>query len=255
MLERLILVFILLSSCLLSGCYLHTTNPAAPPDPLQSLNRDTNRLNSRLDKILVKPVAQAYSDVVPYVARKSVSNFFDNLDEPADVANDLMQGDGRWALNDLWRFVFNTSIGLGGIFDPASHMGLQAHSNDFGLTLNRWGIYSAYFVVPFLGPRTIGNTVSIPVDYYLGASAHYIPLRYSVILDLVYGLNARAGLLSSEKTARGLIFDRYTFFRSAYLQRRAYLLKINHQGPYNMSETTVAQAQLDELQGVYAENS
>ena len=230
--QTLQVISLLMVGCfVLSSCYLSPPDTATPEDPLEHLNRDTTRLNTKLDDAIIKPVAKGYVVITPYIFRKSLNNFFTNLEEPANVVDDLLQGHGRWALNDAWRFVLNSTIGVGGLYDTASHMRLVPHGNDFGLTLNTWHVYTAYFMVPFAGPRTLGSTLAIPADYYFGLEQYYIPLRYSIVMTLTDGLNTRANLLNVEKTAGGLILDRYTFYRSAYLQRRAYLLRINNAGP------------------------
>lgn len=237
LLRQIALLSLLTCTVMLSGCYLSPPDSAEPHDPLQHLNRDTNRMNSKLDSLFVKPIATKYQHFTPYFLRAGVSHLFNNLDEPENVVNDLLQGHMRWALNDTWSFVINSTVGIAGLWDPAKHIGLQAHSNDFALTLNQWGLYTAYFVLPLAGPRTIGSSVAIPIDYSMGVTQFFIPLRYSVVLTIVDNINARAGLLNAEQTANGLIFDKYIFYRSAYLQHRAYLYKLNQQGPeYRMEQ-------------------
>lgn len=236
-LMHVIAVFCFVAICAaLSGCYLTPPTTSDPHDPLQSFNRDTNRMNTKLDEAIIKPVAKGYKNAVPYFIRRGVTNFFDNLSQPANVGNDLLQGHIRWALNDLWSFVINSTVGLGGFFNPAKDIDLQPHDNNFALTLNRYGIYTAYFVVPLMGPNTLGGVVAMPVDYQMGITQYFIPLRYSVILTLVEGLNTRTNLLSTEDTANGLIFDRYIFYRSAFLQRQQFLAQLNQSGPEYPSE-------------------
>lgn len=237
----------LLGCALLSGCYTMPATTSDPHDPFQHLNRDTTRMNTKLDNLIVKPAAKEYVKIIPYFIRKGVGNFFDNLDKPEQFANDLLQGHGQWAMNDAWSFVVNTTVGVGGLFTPSKAIDLQPHENDFGLTLNQWNIYTAYFVLPIVGPRTIGSSLAIPVDYYLGVTQFFVPLRYSIILNMIYGINARANLLNAEKTAGGLIFDKYIFYRSAYLQRRAYLEKLNKQQPYYSFEDAEQNQDADAL--------
>ena len=254
MLGRKLFFLLLLFSCaLLSGCYTTPATTADPHDPFDHFNRDTTRMNTKLDNVLVKPIAKEYETLVPYFVRKGVGNFFDNLDKPEQFMNDLLQGHGQWAMNDAWSFVVNTTVGIGGFFTPSTAIGLQPHENDFGLTLNQWHLYTAYFVLPIVGPRTIGSSLAIPVDYYLGVTQFFVPLRYSIILNMIYGINARANLLNTERTAGGLIFDRYIFYRSAYLQRRAYLEKLNQQQPYYSFEDADSDQDADANQAVDTE--
>ena len=228
----LLLLSIVMSTFMLSACYTTAPDPQHPRDPLQHLNRDTTRFNDKIDKAVLKPVAKGYKAITPYAFRRSVGNFFSNLGEVKNMGNDLLQGNIRWALSDFWRFVFNTTIGIGGLFDPASHIGLMPHSNDFGLTLNRWHLYSDYLVLPFLGPNTVGTTIALPVDYHLGISNNIFPVRTQIALFLLSSINRRAALLGREKTANGLMIDQYVFYENAYLQYRAHLLEINRAGPY-----------------------
>jgi phospholipid-binding lipoprotein MlaA len=225
------MIVLLTVSAMLSGCYLSPPNTDNPHDPFEHINRDANRMNVKLDSTIIKPIAKEYRAFTPYFVRRGISNFFSNLAEPENVANDLLQGHFRWALNDAWSFVINSTVGIGGFWNAAKHIDLQPHDNDFGLTLNQWGLYSAYFVLPFIGPNTLGSVIGMPIDYYTGVTKYFIPLRYSAILTILNGINLRAQLLSTEKTANGLILDKYLFYRSAYLQHRVYLYQLNQQGP------------------------
>jgi phospholipid-binding lipoprotein MlaA len=207
-------------------------DPANPPDPLEHLNRDTYRMNDKLDRAIIKPLSEGYSEVLPYPVRESISNFFDNLDGLLNINNDILQGDVRWALSDSWRFIINSTVGVGGLFDVATHMGLVPHENDFDLTLNRWNIYLPYTVVPFVGPRTLGGVIAFPVNYYLGIGIYLFTPTQSFELTLLYGLNLRANLLAAENASSGFMLDPYVFMRNAYLQDREYMLSVNKQGPY-----------------------
>jgi phospholipid-binding lipoprotein MlaA len=224
------LLLLAVLSCL-GSCSTLPPNPVTPADPLEPLNRNTTRFNDKLDKAIIRPVARAYLKITPYFLRHSLDNFFTNFGSVIVISNDILQGEGRWALSDSWRFVINTTVGIGGIFDPAKHIGLQAHRNDFGLTLNRWHIYTPYFVMPFLGPNTIGGAIGIVPDYYLSCEASLIPLNTSVMLKVANSLNSRAILLQRQDQTAGLVLDPYTFYRSAYLQYRQHLHVINTAGP------------------------
>ena len=228
------LVSLLLMSflLLLGGCTTVPTDPVNPPDPLQHVNRDAFRFNDKFDKHFLKPTAQAYKTVTPYFFRVGLSNFFSNLLEPQNVGNDFLQGDVEWALSDTWRFIVNSTVGLLGTIDVAKHIGLMPHTNDFGLTLNRWGVYSDYLMVPFLGPRTVEGMAGAVPDYFMSPQGYYLSFEESAGLYMLDGLNTRAQFLQVERTASGFIFDPYIFYRNAYLQQRAYLLKINRRGPY-----------------------
>ena len=222
---------LLLITLPLSACYMQPPNPEAPSDPLQHLNRDTQRLNDKLDKAVFKPVAKGYRAITPYALRRGVGNFFSNVNEVSVIGNDLLQLRIGWTMYDLWRFVINTTVGIGGLFDVAKHVGLKAHKNDFGLTLNRWHIYTPYLVLPGFGPNTIGSAIGIPVDYYMSPWP-IIPIRTRVALFVTKQIDKRARLLPQEKRVEGLMLDPYIFYQNAYLQYRAHLRQINANGPY-----------------------
>ncbi len=229
--KRGLISVLIITLILFTGCTTTPPDPTKPTDPFEHLNRNTMRLNDKIDNAVIKPVARGYLKVTPYFVRRGIDNFFDNLGLFSVIADDILQGDARWMLSDSWRLVFNTTVGVGGLFDVAKHIGLQPHNNDFGLTLNAWYVYTPYFVVPFLGPNTLGDTVGMVPDYFMTPEAYLIPLDTSVMMDTLNLLNTRAILLQRQDQAAGMVLDQYTFYRSAYLQYRLRLLKINQTGP------------------------
>lgn len=139
-------------------------SPLAKWDPIESLNRSTYRFNIWLDRWLLLPVVQVYRNV-PEPARNSVRNFFANLDELPTLANTLLQGSPVKASTTVARFALNTTVGVAGVFDPASRWGLIRYQEDFGQTLGRWGVGSGpYVVLPFFGPSSLRDTVGIGGD-------------------------------------------------------------------------------------------
>lgn len=219
--------FILLTflSIFLPGCATHKQVPD-PQDPLEGLNRATYQFNDKVDKIVIKPVAQLYHDATPWPIRKGVSNFFSNLGELPTMANDALQGEPRYVLNDFWRLVLNSSVGVGGIFDVATDAGLEKRYNDFGITLARWGVTTApYIVIPFIGPSTIRDGLALAVDYEfftVWPYIHNISLRNSLFaLDVI---SLRASLLEAESVMDQAALDPYVFIRNAYLQKRQSLI-------------------------------
>ena len=135
---------------LLAGCAI-----AKPrhDDPLEKYNRKVYAFNDSLDKAVIRPVAVGYRKVTNPPVRRSVSDFFTNLRMPVTVANDLLQARPKQALRSTGRFLVNLTLGIGGIFDPASSLGLPLEDNDFGVTLARWGVPEGdYLMLPFLGP-------------------------------------------------------------------------------------------------------
>jgi len=190
-------------------------------DPWESLNRKTFAFNEFLDRNFLKPVAKGYQAVTPEPVDTSVTNFFSNLREVPSFVNHLAQARPKDAAADAGRFILNTTVGVLGLFDVASKVGIEQKNSDFGLTLGRWGIGSGpYLVLPFLGPSTVRDAAGQTLDVfsypvvYLEAPAE-IPVRALEIID------GRADLLETEKLITG---DRYTFLRNLYVQRRQFLL-------------------------------
>lgn len=213
------LVTITMAICL-TGC---ATNkyPVNPNDPYESFNRKMYSFNTGLDKVLIKPGAVTYDRIVPWPAQKGISNFFSNIEEIPTVANDLLQFNLAHAISDTWRFAINTTVGIGGLLDVASHMGLPNHKEDFGLTLAKWGVKrSPYIVLPILGPSTVRDAVAFPINYQYMTIWPYVnpqKLRYGLLL--LHATDLRAELLPSDKLMAES-FDPYIFVRDAYLQKR-----------------------------------
>ena len=209
---------------LLAGCA--TTNMGTPGDPLERMNRATNRFNDAVDRAVLKPVATGYRDHVPQVIRTGVNNFLDNLAFTTTIVNDLLQLKLKDTLIDLGRFTVNTTLGIGGILDPATHFGIPRNDEDFGQTLGRWGVPSGpYLVLPFLGPSTIRDAPSIYADVktdlrvgpYLDSTTEWALVGLSFV-------NRRAELLPFDASVDSA-YDRYAFIRNAWLQRREYQVK------------------------------
>jgi phospholipid-binding lipoprotein MlaA len=192
-------------------------------DPWEGFNRAIFSFNEQADKYVLKPIAQGYQWVTPDPVEDGVTNVFSNLWELTTIANDLLQFKFVQAAEDTGRFLLNTTVGLLGIFDVASHVGLEKNQEDFGQTLGAWGVSSGpYIVVPLLGPYTVrdgfGRIVDgVTTDYV--ANLDHVPTRNE--LQGLRVIDSRAGLLEAEKLITG---DRYTFIRDAYLQRRDFLV-------------------------------
>ncbi|MFT7219458.1 MAG: phospholipid-binding lipoprotein MlaA [Candidatus Azotimanducaceae bacterium] len=195
----------------------------AETDPLETVNRKVHGFNQVLDRHLLRPVARGYDRVLPLPAKKGVNNFFGNLGDISDGVNNLLQGKMGSGISDLGRVLINSTIGIGGIFDPATGMGLEDHSEDFGQTLAVWGVpRGPYVVLPGMGPSSLRNVFTRAVDSRLNPLRYYYPVSDRNILRGLDLVNTRARLLAVE----GVVFgDEYLFFRDAYLQRRAFLEK------------------------------
>ena len=217
-----------------------------PRDPWERMNRTTYKFNDKLDKAVLRPVARGYQKVTPSFARTGISNFFDNLDYPVVIVNDLLQAKFLTAGRDTGRLLMNTTLGIAGFLDPASTAGLQKNNNDFGLTLARWGVHKGpYFVIPFLGPSDVRDGLGrIPDSFasprnYIGDTAVHYSLWAVGLLD------ARYRLLSVDQ-ALDSAYDPYLFLKNAYFQRRDYLESGSGQNPPNPNNESDADKLLDE---------
>ena len=208
-------------AALLSGCATTNTGPANPADPLESMNRSIYSFNEGVDEAIFKPVATAYQNVTPRVARQGVTNFFDNLGDAWSFVNNVLQGQGQGAYNSMVRFSVNTVLGIGGLFDIASEAGIERRKQDFGQTLGRWGVPTGpYLVLPLLGPSTVRDTAALPVDAWGNpmTAINDIPVRNSLyVLRLV---DTRARLLNASDTLDSVALDRYSLTRDVYLNLR-----------------------------------
>ena len=196
-------------------------------DPWQGFNRTVYGFNDTLDQALLKPTARGYQAIAPDFVESGVRNFFSNINDVSVAVNNLLQGKVENAFSDVGRVLINTTVGLLGLFDVASDMGLQKHNEDFGQTLAAWGVDSGpYLMLPFFGPSTLRDSTSVPVDNFLLNPINHIDMEksdrmYVMAVDVV---SVRAELLSLEKTVDEISTDKYSFIREAYLDRRNYLV-------------------------------
>ncbi|MCL1859937.1 MAG: VacJ family lipoprotein [Proteobacteria bacterium] len=203
---------------------------APPEDPLEPFNRSMFSFNEKLDNAVTKPVAKAYVAVTPAPVRTWVSNFFGNLQDPWIGFNNLLQGKFADAINDLMRFVFNSTLGIGGLLDIASEAGMPKHDEDFGQTLGVWGVKEGPFMVlPLFGPHTLRDAAALPLDA-TATSPWTVPYANPIVHDekARYGLSGmkmidgRARLLGLERTLDEGTLDKYRYMRDFYLQQRRF---------------------------------
>ena len=200
-------------------------------DPWEGFNRAMFRFNDTADRWFLKPAAVSYRQITPMFMQTGVSNFFSNLHEINNVLNDVLQWKWGQAGNDTGRFLVNTTVGLGGLFDVAQHMGLEpSDGEDFGQTLAAWGVPSGpYVVVPMLGPSTIRDFPGEVVEWYTNPLTYYVdPNSLEYTIKTVDVIQTRAGLLQAESLLQG-DRDRYVLMRDAYLQRREFLINDGEQ--------------------------
>lgn len=207
---------------LLAGCA--TTGERNPADPFEHVNRDAYRMNDTIDRAALRPVAKAYRDHTPSWLQTGVGNFFTNLAYPWTIVNQVLQGKLLAAGQDTARFVINTTLGWGGIFDVATGASLPQHEEDFGQTLGRWGVPPGPFLmIPLLGPSTVrdlpsavGERVVTPLYWFNLGNARWGSFALNAV-------DKRSRLLAVDPML-DQAYDRYAFIRDAYLQRRRYLV-------------------------------
>jgi phospholipid-binding lipoprotein MlaA len=191
-------------------------------DPFEDLNRTSFQINETVDSIILKPIAVTYSKA-PTPIKYGITNFFRNLKEVDNTVNQLLQGKPKSAANDLGRFVINSTIGLGGLIDVASNMGLERHDEDFGQTLGVWGIPSGpYIMIPMLGPSSTRDLLSRPISSFLGGTFHMDDNNVRISLTALDAIETRERLLDVESLLSG---DKYDFVRDSYSQSREYEIK------------------------------
>ena len=192
-----------------------------PHDPWENYNRSMTRFNTAVDDAVMRPVATAYQKAMPQPVRTGVGNFFDNLSDVWSFVNNVLQAKPERALHSFWRVIVNTTIGLGGVLDPASEMRIRRYREDFGQTLAWWGVPPGpYFVVPLLGPSILRDALSMPADYYGNPRAHVHSIRLRNSLAALSFVDARSRLLGVEDVLSGASIDDYAFTRDAWLQKR-----------------------------------
>ena len=236
--RRLALVLSLLSVILFSGC----ASVNNPRDPLEPFNRAMYQVNDGLDKVVMKPVATVYRTVLPQMVRTGVTNFFNNLHDIITALNNLLQGKVTDSVSDIGRIAVNSTVGVLGLIDVGTEIGLEKHREDFGQTLGRWGFGSgAYLQLPLLGPSSIRDGVGLFADSKIDPVKliwrDHIPTRNS--LWGLYYVNLRANLLDSTKILDEAALDPYEFQRDAYLQRRRNLVYDGNPPPEKEQEEDI----------------
>ncbi|MCH7821793.1 MAG: VacJ family lipoprotein [Proteobacteria bacterium] len=210
----------------LAACATNPQNddesPSAEYDPWEPMNRKVYGLNVAIDTISTRPIAKAYKKVMPPFARRSVSNVFDNLTTPRSALNNFLQGKPARGFNEIGRFLFNSTIGIGGLIDIATLGGMERYDEDFSQTFAVWGLPEGpYIMLPIFGPHSLLDAVSLPINIYSNLQVH---IDDTSLRDKLYGLrliDARQRLLAAGK----LLDDSqnpYITIRESYLQNREY---------------------------------
>ena len=209
---------------LAAGCSLALTGAALadePHDPYEGFNRPMFAVHETLDTYVTKPLAKGYDEVVPLPAQASIGNFFGNIGDLWIGVNNALQGKVANAGNDLGRLLVNSTLGIFGLFDVASELGLEKHDEDFGQTLAVWGVGDGGFLfLPVIGPRTVRDTVTWVVDRYVDPLSQLDPIAVRNSLTGLRIIDVRASLLPTDKVVEEAALDKYAYVRDAYLQRR-----------------------------------
>ena len=204
----------------LSGCATTVTSSGDPADPWEPTNRVFYTFNDTIDRTVVEPVANLYLKL-PDGLRNSIHNFFDNAAYPGTVINQLLQGKFERAMEGSARFVFNSTLGLGGLLDVSTGFGLKRYEEDFGQTLAIWGMEEgSYIHYPLLGSSSVRDTPGIIVGALTDALT-YVALLPLALLEIV---DKRASLAGAARLRDESAFDPYIFTREAYHQRRMFLV-------------------------------
>jgi phospholipid-binding lipoprotein MlaA len=222
--KKLIKILMWVSVALVAGCATtQQTERVAKIDPFESINRAVFTFNENADEYVIKPAAEAYQFVLPEFVRTGVTNFFSNIGDIFVAVNNLLQGKPGNAANDIGRFLVNSTIGILGLFDVATDAGLEKNKEDFGQTLGVWGVPSGpYVVLPLFGPSSVRDTAGLAVDLKTDFILNSNQLNHdqkvgSTVLRVV---NQRANLLNASQLLEDAAFDKYSFLRDSYLQRR-----------------------------------
>jgi phospholipid-binding lipoprotein MlaA len=195
---------------------------AAPNDPFERTNRSVLTFNRGLSRLVFDPMIRGYRFTVPQPARRGIRRVFTNFKTPSTLVNDLLQLRFKDAAQTLGRFVLNTTIGFGGIFDVAIEAGWEHHESDFGQTLGRMGVGAGpYLVIPIMGPNTIRDGFGGIVDLFFQPLTYLIGPIESVVLGVSRGFTSLDAHDAALKALEESSVDFYAALRSAYLQSRA----------------------------------
>ena len=222
MFKQTLRTLLLITLVMLGGCATVPGEPVAH-DPWEGFNRSIYSFNEGVDRAVLKPVAEGYRAITPDVVETGVSNFLSNLGDILVIINDVLQLKVVQAAQDASRFFLNTTVGVFGIFDVATPIGLKKHDEDFGQTLGYWGVESGpYLVLPFLGPSTVRDTGGIVVDYSISPLRDELDDDENTALTVANVVDTRAKLLKAEAVLdAAVIGDKYSYVRDAWLARRA----------------------------------
>ena len=214
---------VLCFALLLGGCANLQGAEFAAYDRSERFNRASFNFSERVDRAVLKPVARGYRWVTPDPIERSISNFFANLRSVDNMINNTLQGKFRSTGSEFSRFAINTTLGVAGLFDVASRVGVAERPEDFGQTLAVWGVKrSRYVYLPLMGPTTVRDAPSLFFRAWLPRGV--LGSVYNVGLTGVDAVSQRADVLSATDARDAAALDPYAFTRDAYYQRRKHLI-------------------------------
>ena len=224
MLSLLRAAAVILITMLAAGCAA-TPGRTLPDDRWEGFNRSVYKFNDTVDRAALKPVAKGYRKITPHFLRVGIGNFLGNLEYPATVVNQFLQGKPKMGLRDTGRFLLNSTLGIAGLFDVATAVGLEANDEDLGQTLAVWGVGSGPFVnLPLFGPSTLRDAPTRIVDFFFDPITYIDPPWEAVwgerVLDVVH---SRAELLPLDGTLQRT-YDPYAFIRDSWVQQREFAI-------------------------------
>ncbi len=191
-------------------------------DPWIETNQRVFEFNDFFDRILVRPIASTYTTIIPRFARQGIGNFFSNINDINVFVNNVLQLKFDDALSDSGRFLVNSTVGIGGLLDVASDLGLKKNEEDFGQTLGYWGVGTGpYVVLPVFGSSNVRDSFGLALDTLFNPIQYQDDTSLRASLLLIQETDTRASLLALDELVGG---DKYLFFREAYIQRRDYLV-------------------------------
>ena len=199
-------------------------------DPIEGFNRGVFAFNDAVDRAAIKPIARVYRAVLPEPMRDAVRSFLRNIETPVILANDLLQGEFDRAEQTTARFLINSTMGVGGLFDVADQVGIEYHEEDFGQTLATWGVDDGFYVVlPLLGPSSARDAVGTLVDTLLDPFGYIIgPGADSALISTgrsaFDGVDLRSRNIENLDELRADSIDFYARLRSMYHQHRLFLI-------------------------------
>ena len=220
--SRFATVWLVTLAVAVSGCASVPEENRSEADPWEPMNRPLFSFNRTVDNVTTKPLAKGYEKVIPRPVRKSISNFFRNLRSPGSSINNFLQGKPKRGFSELGRFVFNSTIGVGGLFDVATAGGIEENFEDIGQTAAVWGVPDGlYVMIPLLGPSTLRDAVLFPLFIVSNPLDHYDNTSVRDKLYILRAIEVRARLLPLEKQLKESK-DPYLTLRESYLQNREY---------------------------------